>query len=339
MNLINTSQWDLLSNYIDQSRSVLLSTHTNSDGDGIGSELAMYYYIKSKNKDCRIINDTARPFVFDIIDPDEVVEKYDSNMDDWLKSIDLVILFDIGDHNRVGEMKKIIYNDKNIIISIDHHPSDRQNPYALNIVDASAPATGYLIWVFLKYIKFLKESKIPINIANALYASLITDTGSFKYQSTTADTHFMAADLINSGIKCYEIQKSIYEQKKLSQIQLLGYVINSLKYSKNKLVVWTIIDQKMIKNANAVDEDVEGFTEFIRAIIGVEVSFMIFQKSDYSLRINFRSSGKYIVNDIAQNLGGGGHKFAAGATINKMTIKDVEKSIIQSLKNKIGSEY
>ena len=336
---IKTSQWDLLNNYIDQSRSVLLSTHTNSDGDGIGSELAMYYYIISKNKDCRIINDTSRPYIFDVIDQDKVVKKYDSNMDGWLKAIDLVILFDIGDHNRVGEMKKLIYNDTNIIISIDHHPSDRPNPYTLNIVDPNAPATGYLVWSFLKHIDFLKKSKIPLKIANPLYASLVTDTGSFKYQSTTADTHYMAADLINSGVKCYEIQKSIFEQKKLSHIKLLGHVINTLKYSKNNLVVWTIIDQKMIEHANAIDEDVDGFTEFIRTIIGVEVSFMIFERNDSNLRINFRSSGNYTVNDIAQSFGGGGHKFAAGATVKNMNIKDVEERIIQLLKNKIGAKY
>ena len=168
---------------------------------------------------------------------------------------------------------------------------------------------------------------------------MVTDTGSFKYQSTTADTHYMAAHLIESGVHGYEIQKNIYEQRSITQIELLGEVIKSLNYSNNGEIVWILITQSMINNVHGSDEDVDGFTEFMRSIQGVEISFMILEKSDGSYRISFRSSGKYTVNDVAKLFNGGGHKFAAGARMDNISANDIEKKIISTLGAKIRGEF
>ena len=206
---IENQHWGKLSTMIKDSESILLSTHVNADGDGLGSEIAFYYYLKDMNKDCRIINSTPRPYIYDVIDPDSLVEQYDIQMESWLEKVDLAIIFDIGDHKRVGELSAYIYGNCKVV-SIDHHPVKENHPYTLNLVDSNAPATGYLIWKYFQYIEY-KINELPITIANALYASIVTDTGSFKYQSTTPDTHYMAADLIMSGVNSYEIQKNIYE--------------------------------------------------------------------------------------------------------------------------------
>ena len=337
MSEIDNNIWDKLSDLIKNSRSILLSTHINADGDGLGSEIAFYYYLKSLDKDCRIINPTSLPYNYKVIDPDLLVEKYNMDMDHWLKKLDLTIIFDIGDHRRTGEIGKKVYGHC-IVASIDHHPAREDHPYTLNIVDASSPATGYMIWKYFQHISFT-DGKLPIEVANALYASVVTDTGSFKYQSTTPDTHYMAAYLLECGVKGYNIQRSIYEQRKLSYVKLIGAVIQSLRYSKNGKVIWTIVSQKMIHNAGGTEEDVDGFVEFIRMVEGVEISFMILEKPDGSHRISFRSSGNYIINDVAQYFDGGGHKFAAGARISKMESKDIEKEITKQLSKKINGEF
>jgi len=195
-----------------------------------------------------------------------------------------------------------------------------------------------MIWKYLEYLGKTK-SKLPIKIANALYAAVVADTGSFKYQSTTSDTHLMAAHLLESGVDGYDIQRSIYEQNKLSRIRLMGLIIQNLKYSDNGKVVWSIITQEILKKADADDGDVDGFTEFIRTIEGVEVSFMIRETIKGNHRINFRSSGNYIINDIAQSFDGGGHKFAAGARIDDMSIKQIELQIINKLAEKVIGEF
>ena len=337
MSGIHNNIWDKLRNLIQDSQSILLSTHINADGDGLGSEIAFYYYLKSVDKDCRIINSTSLPYNYKIIDPDSLVEKYNPNMEQWLDDVDLTIVFDIGDHRRIGEIGKHVYGNCTTV-SIDHHPARGDHPYTLNLVDASSPATGYMIWKYFQSISFFNK-KLPIKVANALYASVVTDTGSFKYQSTTADTHYMAAHLIESGVDGFEIQKNIYEQRRIAQIKLLGEVIQSLQFSESGKIVCTVINQNMIKKVNGSDEDVDGFTEFLRMIQGVEISYMILEKPDGTHRISFRSSGKYTVNDVAKIFNGGGHKFAAGASMKNISANDIEKKINSQLVAKIQGEF
>ena len=334
---IDKQSWDKLLTLIQESKSILLSTHINADGDGLGSEIAFYYYLKSLNKECRIINATPLPYNYTTIDPEGIVEEYSHTMKKYISDVDLAIIFDIGDHRRVGNIGKQIYG-KNIAVSIDHHPARDDHPFKLNLVDSAAPATGYLIWKYFQHIGFA-NTKLSINIANALYASVVTDTGSFKYQSTTPDTHYMAAHLIESGVDGYEIQKNIYEQRSIAQVKLLGKVIQSLQYSTSGQIVWTIISQNMIKKVNGSDEDVDGFTEFLRSIQGVEISFMILEKYNGTHRISFRSSGRYTVNDVAKKFNGGGHKFAAGASIPNLPAEDIVQKIITQLESKIRGEF
>jgi len=329
--------WDALTSQIEQSDSILLSTHINGDGDGIGSEIAFYYYLKDLGKNCRIINATKTPDNLAIVDPDNVVEVYSRNSDEWLNSIDLTIVFDIGDYRRTGPIGEIVYGSTTVI-SLDHHPAKDGHPFNINIVHEDASSTGYMIWKYFEYLGKTR-SKLPINIANALYAAVVTDTGSFKYQSTIPDTHLMAAHLLESGVRGYDIQRSIYEQNKLSRIKLMGSIIQNLYYSDNKKVVWSIITQEMIKNVDGDDSDVDGFTEFIRSIEGVEVSFMIQETNIGNHRINFRSSGNYIVNDIAESFDGGGHKFAAGAKVDGLSRDEIELIIINKLAQKIDGEF
>jgi phosphoesterase RecJ-like protein len=262
---------------------------------------------------------------------------YENSFDGWLSKVDLTIVFDIGDHRRTGPIGEKVY-ESSTVISLDHHPAKEGHPFDLNIVHSEAPATGYMIW---KYMEYLGKTKtlLPLKMANALYAAVVTDTGSFKYQSTAPDTHRMAAHLLESGVDGYDIQRSIYEQNKLSRIRLMGLIIQNLHYSDNGQVVWSIITQDMLKKADADDGDVDGFTEFIRTIEGVEVSFMIQETNNGNHRINFRSSGNYIINDIAQSFDGGGHKFAAGARVDDMSIKGIELKIINKLSEKISGEF
>jgi phosphoesterase RecJ-like protein len=119
----------------------------------------------------------------------------------------------------------------------------------------------------------------------------------------------------------------------------MGLIIQNLHYSDNGQVAWSIITQDMLKKTDADDGDVDGFTEFIRTIEGVEVSFMIQETNNGNHRINFRSSGNYIINDIAQSFDGGGHKFAAGARVDDMSIKGIELKIINKLSEKISGEF
>ena len=333
MSEILTKSWDELTNLIGCSNSILLSTHVNPDGDGLGSEIGFNNYLKSLGKDSRIINISETPEIYEIIDPDGEIEIYNESHNEWLNSVDTTILFDIGDYRRINEIYPQIKTSK--IVLFDHHSVSKDNPYFLQVLDLGAPATGYMVWKYLQHLHSDGKFNLDIHTANALYAALITDTGSFRYQSTHADAHLMAAHLIESGVKPYEIYKAIYEQRKLSQVRLLSHVIQCLQFTHNDTVIGFIIDNDILLKANATLKDVDGFTEFMRTIQSVEISYMIQCIDKNQHRINFRSSGKYSVNDIAKSLGGGGHIFAAGARVMDMSTKDLVELINKKIDEKI----
>jgi len=322
--------WKLLNNILSKSNKVILTTHVNPDADGVGSELGLYYYIKFLNKQCKIINSSKLPEHYNFLDPDNIIEIFDeSTHEEIFKNADLLIALDIGDYKRMNNIVNMINKYHLYSTSIDHHPEDEEF-FDLSLVDINSPATGYMVWDFLRYNKF---NDLSIIQANALYSALITDTGSFKYNSTTSDCHIMAAHLLKCGVKPYDIYDVIYERRELSQIKLLSFVINNIKFHSDGEFASFIIREVDLISVNASYHDVEGFTDFVRQIKGVQVAFMILEQK-YSLRINFRSRGKYIINDIAKHFGGGGHKLAAGATIENLTIDQVENKIIKLLNRK-----
>jgi phosphoesterase RecJ-like protein len=320
--------WNKLTKVISESNNILLSTHINPDGDGLGSEVAMYYYIKSLNKNCRIINISDLTDKYEFLNKNNIIEKFNkTSHESWISSCDCAIIFDIGNYTRLGQIAKILNDNSVTCISIDHHPSE-DSFFDFRCLDISAPATGYLVWQYLKIIDY----DLTYDMAEGLYAALITDTGSFRYNSTTPDCHVMAKEILEAGIKPYDVYSSIYEQRTLPQVKLLGAVIDSLRIVDEFAIIRITIE--MLKDCDATLEDVDGFTDFMRSMKGVEVSFMISQINDNKFRINFRSRGKYIINDIAAHFNGGGHKLAAGATIENSSFDEIENIIIKMLNKK-----
>ena len=328
--------WKDIDKLISNSNRIVLSTHEKPDGDGLGSGIAFYYYLKNLKKDVRFIQPSPFPEQYKVIDPDSIVETYSDDCKSWIESSDLLILFDIGNYKRARNASKIAIDNNIDVICIDHHKNDDLDIFKACVIDIDAPATGLLVWRYLKD-KGLDDSW-GIKVFNALYAGLMTDTGSFKYSNTTPESHEMASELLTFGVKPYDIYAPIYEQRKLSQLRLMSYVINNLKFNLNNKVCSVIIDTKALQDTQSFLQDIDGFTEFLRGIENVEVSFVITEQKDDSYRVNFRSKGQYIINDIASELGGGGHKFAAGCRIINSNIIEIEEKIVNLLKLKMGKD-
>ena len=319
---------------IENSNKIVLSTHEKPDADGIGSAIAFYYYLKTLNKEVRIIQPSKFPEDCNIIDPDGIVDTFSNNDIPWIKSCNLLILFDIGNYSRTKKVSEIALKNDIDIISIDHHKNDNTDIFKAYIIDVNAPATGFLVWKYLNHQNLNKPW--DIKLSNALYAALMTDTGSFRYNNTSSESHDMASELLGFGVKPYDIYVAIYEQRSLSQLRLLSYVIDNLKFVVDSKICYCILDKKAFKNTDSNIEDVDGFTEFLRSIKNVEVSFIITEQPNKTYRVNFRSKGQYIINDIAANFNGGGHKFAAGCKISNSNILEIENKIVNLLKIKIG---
>ena len=144
MKTLLNNNWDILKSYVDKHNTILLSTHINPDGDGLGSEIAFYYYLQDLGKTCRIINVSPVPYNYKRIDPDNVIELYDKSCDPWLEKVELSIIFDIGDFKRTGAVgEKII--QVSTIACIDHHPPRKDHPFDLSIINFTRFVLSLLI--------------------------------------------------------------------------------------------------------------------------------------------------------------------------------------------------
>jgi len=327
--------WTSASKLIDRADHILLTTHENPDGDGLGSASAMYHYLKAEGKDCRIINCSPLPEEYLFLDMDSIFEKYDpDSSNDWFLKCDLAIIFDVGDFDRIREIKNEIINNKIQTLNIDHHPYPNDHPFTYNIVDTSAAATGVLIYDFV--VNYRNHS-LSRKIGEGIYTAVLTDTGSFRYSNTDAKCHEIAIACLDAGVETSKIYQDIYETRPASGVHLLARVIDNIRYENDGELAWFIIDQSMLNSTGARSKDVDGFTDFVRTIKGVEVSLMIFENVSEKCRVNFRSKGKYVINEIANHFGGGGHKFAAGAVISG-TKEDIAQKVVAETKISIEKQ-
>ena len=302
--------WKSLHKTIDSAGRILLSTHENPDGDGLGSAYAMYHYLKSLGKDCRLVHISDLPFEYEFLNTDDVIETYDADRHNgWIANTELALIFDVGDYRRMRQIGDELEAHNVHVVNIDHHPDLSDGRFTENFINIEAAATGEMVYDFM----MANHISLTQEIAEGIYTGVMTDTGSFCYSNTNQKCHQIAMECIGAGVNTSAIYQSVYESSSKGHVALLGLILNNLNYNETGELAWFTIDQSMIDKAGATNKDVDGFTDFVRTIRGVEVAVMVYENSDNSCRINFRSKGKYIINGIAKAMGGGGHQLAAGA--------------------------
>ena len=313
--------WAAFHETIGSAGRILLSTHENPDGDGLGSQIAFCEHLKSRGKECRILNCSDVPIIYQFLDPQGWLELYDRQQDEeWLASCDLAIVFDLGDFRRLRTVGEDLLKHGIVLASIDHHPQSGfeelggKLPYKYLLLDYSAPSTGTLVW---EYLKAYCSDPVPQTMAEALYTALITDTGSFRYDNTDERAHQMAIEMIRIGIKPYQVHRKVYEQRERSQVRLLGVLMDNLQFSSDGRIGWCALTRDMLAKAKASRKDIDGFSDFIRTIKGVEVAVLLTEVDGGGTKVNLRSKGTIAINDVAQELGGGGHPFASGALVRQ----------------------
>ena len=320
--------WKSLHKTIDDVDKILLSTHENPDGDGLGSAYAMYHHLKGLSKDCRLIHISDLPFEYNFLNTNGIIETYDPELHkNWIATCDLALIFDVGDYRRLRAIGDELTSNGIHVVNIDHHPDLSDGRFAENYINVEAAATGEMVYDFLT----AGDVVLTKDIAEGIYIGVMTDTGSFCYSNTNERCHSIAIDCMKAGVNTSEIYQAVYENRSPSQVALLAEILNNLNYDMNGELAWFTIEQSMMNQAYAEKKDIDGFTDFVRTIRGVEVAIMVFENGDGSCRINFRSKGKYIINGIAKSMGGGGHPLAAGAVV-KGPKEEVLKKLLEETK-------
>lgn len=326
--------YELLKDIILNNQRFIISAHVNPDADAIGSELALYHVLKKLNKDVRVINHSVTPYNLLFLDKDKAIEKFDADKhDEIFKNADVLFALDLNRSNRLVSVEKYFLESKGLKICIDHH-QDKGDFADHFFIDTELSATGELIY------DFIHESKIvefDYDIALQIYAAIMTDTGSFKYDRTTPKVHRIAAHLLELGINPTYVFDQLYDQSKFGKIKLLGKALDSLTLSSSGKVGFMTITQKMLNETGAIEADVDGFVNFCLAVENVEIGLLFFELRD-GIKISFRSKGNIPVNKLAAEFNGGGHTNAAGTRLFHKTIADLLNEVLLKAENYIKGE-
>ena len=326
---MNTSDYKGVKDAIFQAENILLSTHTNPDGDTLGSALGLYHFLKTINIQATLIcPDVAPDFLSWMPDYDQfIIYKSDRvSFEDAIINADLIVHVDYNAFHRtgkdVGSLLEKAKDTKHVMI--DHHPNP-ETGFTAYISDPSACSTAQLVYQFTQFIK--PDTLLSTQSATCLYVGLITDTGSFNYGMTDEKPYLIGANLVKAGIDDRWIHEKVYSNNTLNRLKLLGYALSE-KLFINTEEKWAYISlsKEELAKYNYQSGDTEGIVNYALSVNGVVAAVLMTEK-DGKIRLSFRSKGKFPVNKIASDhFEGGGHLNAAGGnstvsmdqTINKL---------------------
>jgi phosphoesterase RecJ-like protein len=288
--------------------------HVSPDGDTIGSCYALYYALKQMGKKSKVLC------------ADEINNKYeyifdDVPFEDFIPN--KVIACDIADENLLGDLQQEYRG--NIDLCLDHHLSNK-NYAKMTLLDSRAAANCELIFRLIKDLNVTIDEKI----AMCLYTGIVTDTGCFRFSNTTSQTHLIAAELLKINFSHYEINREMFEIKKMERMRLETMLITDMQSYFNHRCHIVIIHKKQMEELGLIDSDLEGINSITTQISGTLVGITIKEKPDNNYRLSLRSTGKVNVSEICQKFGGGGHFNAAGCVI-KGKEEEVVKKIVEAL--------
>jgi len=302
-----------LSKLLFSSENILLVCHINPDGDAIGSQLALYHYLKEKNKHVTMFSPNYLQEFLKWMDGADLINIFIRNRDRCKKLIeeaDLIIMLDFNQSNRLGEAENHVIASGARKVIIDHHLG-LENFADLSISDPLKCSTAELVHELIS-----KMNGVPFlhkGYAEAIYVGIITDTGNFEHGTYTGNTFRIVADLVETGIEKEKIINRIYNNFSSDRMQLLGFALN-----KRMIIIpeyktaYISLSRDDLKTYNHVKGDTEGFVNLPLSIKGIVFSALFIEKEGF-IKLSFRSKGNFPVNEFASKyFSGGGHMNASG---------------------------
>lgn len=295
-------------------KKIAIIPHRNPDGDAMGSTLALYHFLRKLNQDPVVISPNDFPdFLAWLPDADKVLI-YENNREKItpiLKEQELIFTLDFNALHRTGEMENVLNTLQVPFVMIDHH--ELPDAYAtVQYSDTSIGSTCEMIYNVICYLD--KKDLIDTTIGTCLYTGIMTDSGQFRYPKTTGKTHRIVAELIDLGVKNYEIPNLVFDNNSYQRLQLLGKALQNMKVFPNYKTAFTYVTNAELKSHQYAKGDTEGFVNYGLTIKGIIFAAIFIENADEGIiKISFRSQGDFDVNTFArEHFNGGGHKNAAG---------------------------
>jgi phosphoesterase RecJ-like protein len=284
---------------------VVIGSHVDPDGDAIGSSLGLSFALDLIGVSNSVVlgSGSACPATYTFLPGSERLVAPQP-----LDGPYVFIALDSPDLRRLGQSADLA-RAATTLLTIDHHP-DALAEGSENIIDPAAAATGVLVWDLLPHLGVIPDARV----ATCLYAAILTDTGRFSYSNTTPETLRIAADMVDAGAHPHDIYTAVYENRSAGAQQLVGRTLERVRLANGGRVAYSWITEADFTDTGALPEESENLIDFVRALGGVDVVFLA-KVNGSAVRCSLRSKSDADVGAVARILGGGGHRAAAGCTV------------------------
>jgi len=317
----------ILGPVIKNCKTVSIVTHTNPDGDAMGSSLALYQVLKKMGKNVRVIIPNEYPAFLDWMPFSKSALNFKSEPDKVKKHIlksDLLFVLDFNAFKRIEALGEFLATTRMPKVIVDHH-REPERFARYSYYDVKACSTCELVYDLV--VELGQKKLIDKKIASCLYTGLMTDTGSFRFPSVSQKTHQILAALLSTGIKPSDIHSAVYDTYSRDRMKLLGYALNTMEVLPDNKTAYMALTEGTLKKFNYTKGDTEGLVNYPFSIDGI-VLCALFVEWEGIVKISFRSKGKIDVNTFARtHFNGGGHLNAAGGKSNDSLEATVNKFV------------
>ncbi|MDO5971675.1 bifunctional oligoribonuclease/PAP phosphatase NrnA [Flavivirga aquimarina] len=339
---MNTQDITSIKQLLSTKKKIVIVSHKNPDGDAIGSTLGLYHYLLKGNHDVHVLVPNDFPTFLKWIPGNGMILKHDSQTkkcNALIEAADIIFTLDFNAFHRAGSMETILAKSHALKIMIDHHQApDNYATYMFS--DVSMSSTCEMVYHFIDMLG--DTHLIDINISTCLYVGIMTDTGSFRFLSTTSKTHQIIAQLIEKGAKNTEIHNNVYDTNSYERLQLLGCALSNLKVIPESRTAYITLSQEELFKYDYKKGDTEGVVNYALSLKNtILAAIFIEDKQEGIIKISLRSKGNFSVNELSRaHFGGGGHTNAAGGKSDLSLEATVAKfiSILPSYNKALNDE-
>lgn len=316
---------------IRKAQSIILSTHRQCDGDGLGAQMGLYFALKKIGKNVRIINVDATPKKYRFLEPDKHIQYFESNSQ-LPKSVDLTLIFDTNDERLLAPLFPHLKSISKTVAFLDHHPvlNKGPRPTAESWIDTSAASTGELSF------KLIKTLGIPLDrdIARCIYTSITFDTQLYRFIRNSPNSHLIAAELLGFNIDADEIHRSLFSNQTVSKVAFLAKALGQIEYyCEGQLAVLKLRDQDLF-HYNLEPDESRDVIDMVMNIETLEAAALFREDSTNEYKLSLRSKGQIELLDVAEMFGGGGHVYAAGAYL-KGSYEELKIKVVEEISQKL----
>ena len=341
-NYLENTDFGKIRDVLDRSGRIIITTHTNPDGDAIGASLAMFRYLRKRSFDVRVIIPDPYPeFLAWLPGSDEILifEEQQESCREFIQGADLIICVDFNNLSRLKDLGREVKNAASVKVLIDHHLNPATD-FTYTISFSKISSTSEIIYDFIcesGYAHLMDKE-----IAECLYTGIATDTGSFSYSCNYVKTYLITADLFRLGIDGEHIHRLIYDTYSESRLRLLGYAVSGgLTVLPEFHTAYITLRKNDLEKFNYQVGDTEGVVNYALSIKDINLAALFMERDD-EVKVSFRSKGNFSVDTLArEHFNGGGHRNASGANCNTDLRETVDRflALLPGFREKLKHVY